>query len=103
MKTDPVKYILVPEKELKLLTSIKKNDLTKEDWLNLIENEISIKRWLLKSKLSYQLSLSLGTAKGNENEIYVSMKVVDELITSLGSITKSIEKYNTEKDLNKSE
>ncbi len=93
-----IKYILVPESQLNISKEAKKAALTKLDWENLVENEWLIKKWLLKNKFSYRLSLSEWKAKGKEETIYVAMETINELIKALESVWHAMETYNAEQE-----
>ena len=101
MSLKSTKFVLIPENELEILTKIKKSKLTSYDWEILVEYWSVFKKFLNKSKLSYQLKLSEWIAKWKEHEVYIAMDTIDEIIESIDKIPEAMEKHKEEKELKK--
>jgi len=91
-------YILIPENELDLLTKTKKTQLTKREWEILIEYWDEFKKFLEKSKFSFQIKLSQWIARWNEEKIWNAIETCDEIIKSLKNIPDVMEKFNIENE-----
>lgn len=82
-----MKYYLIEENEQNLKSEHK---LGQDDVEILIAYENIFKKFLLKTKFSYQIELAKGTFRGKEEKLYRSMETIDEIVKSLKSVSEVI-------------
>jgi len=91
-------YVILDKKEKDLLD--KQTVLTWADAEMLIEYWDIFKKFLNKTKFSFQLSLLDWSFRWKEENLYISMEAMDQTIKSLDSIWDAFKKYNLQKKNN---
>jgi len=94
-------YILIDEKELEIYKNIKKTVLKKFEVDKLIEYSDIFKKFLDKTKFSYQLELLKMTVRGNEHKIYTAIETIEEIIKTIDSIPDKIQEHEDKQNLQK--
>lgn len=93
--------IIITETEYNLSNS--KIDLTRQEWEKLLENAELFKKFLMKAKFNYQISLTTGKFIDREKECYRWMSVCDELVKDLDSIEQWFIAWNKKQEEEKKE
>jgi len=83
-------YVIIDSNELELRSE---HVLGQDDIEILMSYEKIFIKFLLKSKLSYQIELAKGTFRGKEEHLYRSMETIDELTKSLHNIPDTVKNY----------
>ena len=92
-----IELIMIPKKELALLTNAKSSSLTSRDWELLVEYWDVFEKFLRKTQFSYQISLSEWKYRGKEESIYNKIEWINEVITSLKWIGDTMQSYHDKK------
>ncbi len=82
--TESTEYVVVLKKELDLYKN--KNILKVSDVSELLEYWDVFKKYLNKSRFSYQIELCKWTHRGKEEKLYNKMEAIDEIIDWLDKL-----------------
>ena len=72
--------------------------MNSRDWEILVEYGDIFKKFLEKTRFSYQISLSEWKAKWQEEKVYNIMEGIDEIIKSIDNVPKAMQKYQDDKE-----
>lgn len=75
-----------------------KVELTRDDGEKILENKDVFKKFIEKTKFNYQLELSKGTYRGQEEKVYIAMDACDELIKWLDNIEKAFKEFRDKQE-----
>ncbi len=90
-----MQYLLVEENEQFLKAE---HILWQDETEMLIAHEKTFRKFLLKTKFSYQVELAKGTFRWKEEKLYRSIETIDEIIESLASVSIAVKKLRDAKE-----
>ena len=89
--------ILISQSELKLLKSIKAQQLTQKDWEIIMENKNTLTRYFNNMITNIQIDITLKKYRGNEEKAWNKIEALQELILGIDNIENAFDEYKEKK------
>jgi hypothetical protein len=89
--------ILISQSELKLLKSIKAQQLTQKDWEIIMENKNTLTRYFNNMITNIQIDITLKKYRGNEEKAWNKIEALQELILGIDNIENAFDEYQEKK------